>query len=254
MAYAHDPHSARHASEMRVRQFLANAVHELRNPLAVIRGYTELAQRHQGDCPPEVGQAMSRIDSAAKRMSQLVEDLLLLASLDAGRPLEREAVDLSRLAIDAVSDAHIAGPDHHWEVKLPDEPMVVVGDGAQLHQVLANLLSNAMIHTDAGTTVTTSLASDEGGGARITVSDDGPGITPERQPEIFGRFVRGDSSRSRRGAGTGLGLAIVAAVVEAHNGTIDVHSRPGATTFTIILPGEAKPLDIEVTQNAGEDR
>ena len=227
--------SARHASETRVRQFVADASHELRTPLAAIRGYTELAQRKRDDLPDDVAHAMSRVESETQRMTQLVEDMLLLARLDAGRPLEREPVDLSRLVVDAVSDAHIAGPDHQWSLDVPDEPVIVVGDEARLHQVLGNLLANARTHTPAGTSVTTSLAVDDGA-AVLTVADDGPGIPRWLQPEIFERFARGDTSRSRRGGSTGLGLAIVAAVVRAHHGTIDVHSVPGSTEFSVRLP------------------
>jgi two-component system OmpR family sensor kinase len=227
--------SARHASETRVRQFVADASHELRTPLAAIRGYTELAQRKREDLPEDVAHAMSRVESETERMTQLVEDMLLLARLDTGRPLEREQVDLSRLVVDAVSDAHIAGPDHQWSLDLPDEPVLVSGDEARLHQVLANLLANARTHTPPGTSVTTSLAVVDGR-AVLTVADDGPGIPAWLQPEIFERFARGDSSRSRRGGSTGLGLAIVAAVVRAHGGTIDVHSVPGNTEFVVKFP------------------
>jgi two-component system OmpR family sensor kinase len=233
--------SARHASETRVRQFVADASHELRTPLAAIRGYTELAQRKRDQLPDDVAHAMSRVESETERMTQLVEDMLLLARLDTGRPLEREHVDLSRLVVDAVSDAHIAGPDHRWSLDLPDEPVVVSGDEARLHQVLANLLANARTHTPAGTSVTTSLAADDAGGAVLTVADDGPGIPAWLQPEIFERFARGDSSRSRRGGSTGLGLAIVAAVVRAHGGTIDVNSVPGKTEFVVTFPGNSQP-------------
>ena len=148
--------SARQASETRVRQFVADASHELRTPLAAIRGYTELAQR-VGDDTDAVAHAMSRVQSETERMTHLVEDLLLLARLDSGRPLERESVDLSRVAVDAVSDAHVAGPDHQWELDLPEEPVIVSGDAARLHQVVANLLANARVHTGAGTVVTTRL-------------------------------------------------------------------------------------------------
>jgi two-component system, OmpR family, sensor kinase len=232
--------SARHASETRVRQFVADASHELRTPLAAIRGYTELAQRKREELPDDVAHAMSRVESETERMTQLVEDMLLLARLDTGRPLEREQVDLSRLVVDAVSDAHIAGPDHQWSLDLPDEPVVIDGDEARLHQVLANLLANARTHTPPGTSVTTSLAIDDSGGAVLTVADDGPGIPAWLQPEIFERFARGDSSRSRRGGSTGLGLAIVAAVVRAHRGTIGVHSVPGKTEFVVKFPANAQ--------------
>jgi two-component system OmpR family sensor kinase len=231
--------SARHASEMRVRQFVADASHELRTPLAAIQGYTELAQRRRDQMPQDVAHAMSRVESETQRMTHLVEDMLLLARLDAGRPLGEEPVDLSSMVVDAVSDAHVAGPDHGWFLDLPDEPVVVIGDGPRLHQVLANLLANCRTHTPAGTSVTVSLAADGAGGATLTVVDNGPGIPEHQQPEIFGRFVRGDTSRSRRDGSTGLGLAIVDAVVKAHNGTIDVNSVPGRTEFRVRLPGLA---------------
>jgi two-component system OmpR family sensor kinase len=227
--------SARHASETRVRQFVADASHELRTPLAAIRGYTELAQRKRHELPDDVAHAMNRVESETVRMTHLVEDMLLLARLDAGRPLVCEQVDVSRLVVDAVSDAHVAGPDHDWALDLPEEPVAVVGDEARLQQVLVNLLANARIHTPAGTTVTTSLAQD-GNTTMLVVADDGPGISADLLPEIFERFSRGDSSRSRRGGSTGLGLSIVAAVVKAHDGTIDVRSQPGATEFVVRLP------------------
>jgi two-component system OmpR family sensor kinase len=241
--------SARHASETRVRQFVADASHELRTPLTAIRGYTELAQRKRHDLPDDVAHAMSRVESETERMTHLVEDMLLLARLDAGRALVRESVDVSRLVVDAVSDAHIAGLDHDWALDLPEEPVTVVGDEARLQQVLVNLLANSRIHTPAGTSVTTSLTQ-EGDTAVLTVADDGPGIAADLLPEIFERFARGDSSRSRRGGApaatssstgsTGLGLAIVAAVVKAHDGTIGVRSEPGSTEFVVRLPAHTE--------------
>ena len=225
--------STRQASETRVRQFVADASHELRTPLAAIRGYTELAQR-VGDDTDAVAHAMSRVQSETERMTHLVEDLLLLARLDSGRPLERESVDLSRVAVDAVSDAHVAGPDHQWELDLPEEPVVVLGDAARLHQVLTNLLANARVHTSPGTVVTTRLESN-GTHAALSVCDNGPGIPEQLQSEVFERFARGDTSRSRKGGSTGLGLAIVSAVVKAHSGTITLDSAPGHTDFTVRL-------------------
>jgi two-component system, OmpR family, sensor kinase len=226
----------RHASEERLRTFAADASHELRTPLAAIRGYAELAQRHPGTLPPEVAHALGRVESEAARMSALVEDLLLLARLDAGRPLESRSVDLTRLAIDAASDARAAGPDHRWQLELPEGPVLVPGDEQRLRQVLANLLSNARMHTPAGTTITVTVGSDPGRGAEMTVTDDGPGISPDLQPDMFERFVRGDSSRSRAAGSTGLGLSIVAAVVAAHHGSVSVTSQPGRTRFLITLP------------------
>jgi len=226
----------RHASEARLRSFAADASHELRTPLAAIRGYAELARRYRGTLPGEVEHALSRVESESARMSELVEDLLLLARLDAGRPLQSRPVDLSRLAIDVTSDARAAGPGHRWQLELPDGPVLVSGDEQRLHQVLANLLSNARMHTPAGTTVTVALHPAGDGTAELTVTDDGPGIPAELQPDIFERFVRGDSSRSRAAGSTGLGLSIVAAVIAAHHGTVAVTSQPGRTRFTIRLP------------------
>ncbi|GAT02097.1 two component sensor kinase [Mycolicibacterium fortuitum subsp. acetamidolyticum] len=227
--------SARHASETRVRQFVADASHELRTPLAAIRGYTELAQRKHHELPADVAHAMNRVESETTRMTQLVEDMLLLARLDAGRPLERDSVDLSRLIVDTVSDAHIAGPDHQWSLDLPEDPVVVDGDEARLHQVLANLLANARTHTPSGTSVTVALKP-EPDAVLLSVADDGPGIPASLLPDVFERFARGDSSRSRREGSTGLGLAIVAAVVKAHGGTIEVSSTAGSTEFVVRLP------------------
>ncbi|MDX8146813.1 HAMP domain-containing sensor histidine kinase [Lentzea sp. BCCO 10_0061] len=223
---------ARHDSETRVRQFVADASHELRTPLAAIRGYAELTRRTTEDLPPEVTHAMSRVESEAVRMTSLVEDLLLLARLDAGRPLESKDVDLSRLVLDVVGDARIAGPGHRWKLALPEQPVTVPGDVQRLHQVIGNLLSNARAHTPPGTTVTTGL-SVHNGQVDLTVTDDGPGI-PEGL-EVFERFARGDSSRSRAAGSTGLGLSIVSAVVGAHDGDVSVTSKPGRTTFTVSL-------------------
>jgi two-component system OmpR family sensor kinase len=198
-------------------------------------------------------------------MTVLVDDLLLLARLDAGRPLERELVDLSRLTIETTSDARVARTDHRWRLDLPDEPVLVQGDEHRLHQVLANLLSNAGKHTPPGSTVSVALDLHPAGvvGARnqrdsddiaaiqrgvlpegprveLSITDDGPGIPPELLPELFERFTRADTSRAREvnaaGKSTGLGLAIVDAVVAAHGGCIAVTSRPGMTRFAIILP------------------
>ncbi|NTY59789.1 sensor histidine kinase [Mycolicibacterium sphagni] len=227
--------STRQASESRVRQFVADASHELRTPLAAIRGYTELAQRKRDQVPDDVAHAMGRVESEAVRMTHLVEDLLLLARLDSGRPLESEPVDLSRLSADVASDAHVAGPDHQWNLDVPTDPLYVTGDDARLHQVVANLLANARTHTPPGTSVTLSLHA-ESDAAVLRVADDGPGIPSELQSEVFERFARGDTSRSRKGGSTGLGLAIASAVVRAHSGSIELRSVPGRTEFTVRLP------------------
>ncbi|ADJ50620.1 two-component system sensor kinase [Amycolatopsis mediterranei S699] len=230
--------TARHASENRVRQFVADASHELRTPLAAIRGYAELTRRGGEQVPPDVAFAMSRVESESRRMTTLVEDLLLLARLDSGRPVVHEWVDLCRLVADAVADAHVAGPDHKWLMDVPGEPIGVRGDAGQLHQVVINVLANARTHTPPGTTVTTTLSTSDGM-VRLRVADDGPGIPPEILPDIFERFARGDNSRSRAAGSTGLGLAIVAAVVAAHGGRVGVQSRPGRTEFEITFRAAA---------------
>lgn len=233
-----DALNARHQSEQRVRQFVADASHELRTPLASIKGYAELSRREPEPVPAGVNHAMDRIESEAGRMSALVEDLLLLARLDAGRPLDRTSVDLSVLVVDAVSDAHAAAPDHTWSLDLPPEPIEVTGDRARLHQIVANLLANARTHTPAGTRVTTSVRS-EGDAVRISVHDDGPGVPESLRANVFERFARGDDARTRAGGSTGLGLSIVSAVTKAHGGRVELDSRPGDTTFSLVLPSTA---------------
>jgi two-component system OmpR family sensor kinase len=222
-------------SEARLRRFAADASHELRTPLAAIRGYAELARRHPGPVPDDIAHALSRVEAESSRMSVLVDELLLLARLDAGRPLASEPVDLTRLAIDTTSDARASGQDHRWVLDLPGEPVLVRGDEHRLHQVIANLLSNARAHTPPGTAVTVRLGTPGGDRVELSVSDDGPGIPAGLQPTLFDRFVRGNSARTRTSGGTGLGLSIVHAVVTAHQGTVTLTSRPGLTQFTISL-------------------
>lgn len=232
--------AARNENENRARQFVADASHELRTPLAAIRGYAELTRRSGDAVPPDIAFAIGRVESESARMTTLVEDLLLLARLDAGRHRVHEPVDLARLVADAVADAHVSGPDHRWLLNAPPEEVTVVGDTNQLHQVVTNLLSNARTHTPPGTEVTTKLSSVRGQ-VTLTVADNGPGIPPEVLPEVFERFARGDTSRSRAAGSTGLGLAIVAAVVAAHNGQVGVRSRPGHTEFTVRFPAHTTP-------------
>ena len=231
--------AARQASETRVRQFVADASHELRNPLAAIRGYAELTRRDREKLPTDTAYAMSRVESEAERMSHLVEDMLLLARLDSGPDLDLKPTDLSEIVINAVSDARAAGPDHVWQMSLPHDPVLAFGDQHRLQQVMANLLANARTHTPAGTHVHTAV-SVLGPEAVVAVTDNGPGIPPEVSHRVFERFARGDASRMRSPdaatGSTGLGLAIVAAVVEAHRGTVMVTSQPGRTQFTIRLP------------------
>lgn len=236
---------ARHESEQRVRSFVADASHELRTPLASIRGYAELTRRSDAELPADARNSLARIESESIRMTSLVEDLLLLARLDAGRPIEFAPVDLSALIVDCVNDAHVAGPRHRWQLHLPAEPVTVSGDTDRLHQIIANLLANARVHTPPGTVVTVGLdvastptiaSAAATQIAIVRVHDNGPGIPEDLIPEVFGRFSRADSSRSRAAGSTGLGLAIVSAVVEAHHGTITVESQRGSTTFTLRLP------------------
>jgi len=243
----------RKQSEDRVRQFVADASHELRTPLASIRGYSELTRRTQQDLPPEVQHSLGRIESEAVRMTTLVEDLLLLARLDSHRELERNEVDLSLVVMEAVGDAHAAGPDHEWVLDLPEEPVTVQGDEPRLRQVVVNLLANARVHTPAGTVVTTSIEPAGNGSVTLRVSDDGPGIEPDLVPVLFERFARGDSSRARATGSTGLGLAIVRGVVEAHGGTVRVASEPGHTVFVVTLPQPA-PRPGPVTSVDGSAR
>lgn len=240
--------AARQASETRLRRFVADAGHELRTPVTSIRGYTELVRR-RGGLPEEADASLRRVEAESLRMSGLVDDLLLLARLDAGRELARGDVDLTALVLDAVSDAHAAAPGHRWRVDLPPAPVLVPGDAARLHQVLANLLANVGSHTPPGTTATTRLRAEEGT-AVLEVADDGPGIPADLQGGVFERFVRGDSSRSRASGSTGLGLAIAAAVVTGHGGTVAVDSVPGRTVFTVRLPGATLA---ETGDDAGDD-
>ena len=226
---------AREASEGKVRQFVADASHELRTPLAAIRGYSELTRRGGHEVPPDVRHALDRIESESVRMTELVDDLLLLARLDEGRALRADPVDLGRVIADALADARATSDDHRWSVEVPDEPVIVTGDQGRLHQVVANLLANARVHTPEGTSVAASVAAVDGE-AIVRVADDGPGIPEEVQPVLFERFARADTSRSRATGSTGLGLAIVAAVVGAHDGSVSVESRPGRTVFTVRLP------------------
>jgi len=229
----------RHASEDRLRRFVADASHELRTPVAIIRSHAEFAERAGGgELAPDVARSLERIRVQSDRMTALVEDLLLLARLDAGRPLARDPVDLTRLVLDAVRDAQVAVPDHGWQLDLPDEPVTVCGDEPTLHQSVGNLLANAGRHTPAGTTVRVSLRQ-VADAVLVDVADDGPGIAPDMQPRLFERFVHGDTAP---GKGYGLGLPIVAAIVQAHAGRVELFSNPGATLFRIVLPAPSALL------------
>ncbi len=236
----------RQAGEERMRRFLSDASHELRTPLASIAGYAELMNRGPQRIEPEL--AWRRVSAESARMTGLVEDLLLLARLDEGRPLQSAEVDLAALVAESVWDARAAGENHTWQLALLlDSQALVVGDEARLHQVLANLLANARVHTPAGTTVVASVEIVDDW-CVIRVHDDGPGIPPHLLPSVFERFTRADASRARTGpqdGGSGLGLAVATAIVAAHGGRIDVESAPGHTEFTIELP-TATPVVVPV--------
>ncbi|MET9020655.1 ATP-binding protein [Actinopolymorpha sp. NPDC004070] len=237
---------ARNEAERQLRQFIADASHELRTPLSTVRGYAELFDRSTRDRDgtlalahdldlAELGTAMRRIAEESNRMSLLVDDLLLLARLDQGRPLDHRPVDLCRLAVDAASDFRVRDEDRPIRLDLPADPLVVNGDEGRLRQVLANLLANVHAHTPIGTVVDLRVRSEDGD-ALVEVHDDGPGVPPVAIAHVFDRFYRADTSRTRASGGTGLGLAIVQAVIDAHHGTVRVSSRPGETTFRVRLP------------------
>lgn len=246
--HVHGALHARQQSEMRVRQFVADASHELRTPLASIRGYAELTRRGREETGPDTRHALGRIESEASRMTLLVEDLLLLARLGAGRPLQFSQTDLVPLVVDTISDARAAGREHQWRLELPDEPALVSADAARLQQVLVNLLANARTHTPPGTTVTARVRR-QGPWLCVDVQDNGPGIPQDLLPHVFERFARGDSARSRSTGSTGLGLAIVQAVAAAHEGAVTVDSVPGQTVFTLHLP----PLPVEAAPHYSFD-
>ncbi|WP_443049858.1 HAMP domain-containing sensor histidine kinase [Streptomyces sp. NBC_00287] len=229
--------SERRRTEERMRRFLADASHELRTPLASIAGYAELMNRGADRMEPAL--AWRRVTAESARMTGLVEDLLLLARLDEGRPLQSAEVDLTALVAEAVWTARAVGDGHDWQLVLNiDTPALVMGDEARLHQAVVNLLTNARVHTPAGTRVVATVETN-GPDCAVRITDDGPGIPPTLLPTVFERFTRADTSRTRTpglGGGSGLGLAIVAAITTAHGGRIDVQSEPGRTEFTVRLP------------------
>lgn len=233
--------SVRAASENRMRQFVADASHELRTPLAAVRGYAEITRLHERGMSDDAQMSLQRIEAAANRMSALVNDLLLLARLDEGREVRFAEVDLKKLVVEAVADAQAAGPTHPVELDIPEDEVLVQGDLLRLQQVFANLLANARVHTPDGTSVEVTVEVD-GADAVVTVADNGPGIPAELQERLFGRFVRGDASRSRVAGSSGLGLAIVKALVEAHGGSIDGANRPDqpGARFVVRLPMTAE--------------
>ncbi|MHB8339726.1 MAG: sensor histidine kinase [Mycobacteriales bacterium] len=252
---------AQSRSEQRMRRFVADASHELRTPLTSIRGFAELYRQTGGRDRADVDRWMGRIEEEATRMGGLVEDLLLLARLDAQRPVAREPVDLVVVAGDAVHDAAAAAPDRRITLEPVTGPVVVPGDEARLRQVLANLLSNALAHTPAGSPVRVAVSRATGPGgvdeALVEIADEGPGLTAEAAARVFERFYRADDARSRDHGGSGhggsghggsghggsghggsgLGLSIVAAIVAAHAGRVDVATAPGqGARFQVALP------------------
>jgi two-component system OmpR family sensor kinase len=235
LAQIEEAFEERRASEARLRRFVADASHELRTPLTSIRGYAELFRRGADARPTDLAKSMARIEEEASRMGVLVDDLLLLARLDQGRPLERRPVDLAAVVADAVEGARAVEPDRPIELA-SDGPVELAGDEHRLRQVADNLLDNVRVHTPAGTPVRVRVAS-EGEEAVLEVADEGPGLAPEVAGRAFERFVRGDPSRSRGTGGAGLGLSIVAAIVEAHGGRVTATERDGGgAAFEVRLP------------------
>ncbi len=225
-------------SEERLRRFVADASHELRTPVAAVGAYAELFERGAASRPEDLARVLAGIRSETVRMGELVEDLLLLARLDEGRPLEQQPVELVGLVAEAVGAATAVGPD--WPVRFEASHTVeVVGDAARLRQVVDNLLANVRAHTPRGTVTVVRVGARTGSGV-IEVSDNGPGLPAETEGRVFERFYRADPSRSRQNGGAGLGLAIVAAIVAAHGGTVAASAGPGGgATFTVWLPTAA---------------
>jgi len=274
----------REASEARLRRFVADASHELRTPLTSIRGYAELFRHGLADRPADLGIAMRRIDSESTRMAVLVDDLLLLARLDQGRPLDREPLDLSVLARDAEQDARAVDSARSITADVP-RATLVLGDELRLRQLVGNLMSNALAHTPPGSPIEIAIRHEPGSrvataataGATSTsaaaplsplasngaapaplpdrvvlsIVDHGPGVPEEARARVFERFWRSDPSRERSRGGTGLGLSIVAAIAEAHGGAVSVAETPGGgATFVVSLPRVA-PADADLEPDVG---
>jgi two-component system OmpR family sensor kinase len=229
--------AVRKTSEDKLRRFVADASHELRTPLTAIRGFAELHRQGAVAGDEDTKQLLARIEGESVRMGSLVEDLLLLARLDQAREMERLPVDIAQVTRDAVASAQVAGADHPITLSGDLNELYTLGDQHRIHQVVANLLANARTHTPAGTAIAVSIAQSEDG-VRVSVSDNGPGLSEEDQKLIFERFYRADSSRVRiDGEGSGLGLSIVDAVMQAHGGSVAVTSEVGkGATFTLFFP------------------
>jgi two-component system OmpR family sensor kinase len=240
-----DAFDARTASEHRMRRFVADASHELRTPLTAIRGYAELSS-HSND-PDERAAAMARVEQAAVRMAALVDDLVLLARLDQGRPLATDPLELSQVVMDAVADARTLEPDRYFEVIAPVVGTTVFGDRARLRQVVDNLLANVREHTPTYTRVAVTVVG-RNDSVVLVVRDDGPGMLEEDAARAFDRFWQAPATDAHPRHGTGLGLAIVADLVHAHGGTIDLDTAPGrGTCITIGLPRERARQDSQVS-------
>ncbi len=226
---------AREASEDRLRRFLADASHELRTPLAAIRGYAELFRLGAGREPDDAAASMRRIEDEAKRMGELVENLLTLARLDQVPAAERKPVDIAGLAATAAEDARVTAPEREISFTASG-PVTVMGDSSQLQQVIANLVRNALVHTPAGTPVEVCVERD-GDAALLEVRDHGRGLPSNEPEQLFERFWRADPGRGRGAAGAGLGLSIVRAIVETHGGSVGASNAPGGgASFTVRLP------------------
>jgi two-component system OmpR family sensor kinase len=255
LSHIEEAFAERQASENRLRRFVADASHELRTPLTSVRGYAELFRRGAAERPADLANAMRRIEAESARMGVLVDDLLLLAQLDQGRPLEQERVDISGLVTELVADARAIEPERTVTLAA-DEGIEVCGDDARLRQAVGNLLSNARAHCppDAHVAVAVRRVGEE---AVIEVSDEGPGIDPADLDRVFERFFRSDPSRTRASGGTGLGLSIVASIAEAHGGRAEVSSSVGeGSSFRVVLPlahaaeeSDVRSPDESVTQS-----
>jgi two-component system, OmpR family, sensor kinase len=228
------------ASEHRLRRFIADASHELRTPLTSIRGYSEMLRRGAAESPADSDLARRRIEEESVRMSALVDDMLLIARLDQGRPLETKPVDLQAIARDAVDDARVVAPQRDITLQV-SAPIVVNGDDTRLRQVMGNLMRNALVHTPTGTPIEVAVTTEDTV-ARVSVADHGPGLPSEDAHRIFEPFYRADPSRSRDSGGAGLGLSIVSAVVAAHGGRVKVRETSGGgATFEVELPLASSP-------------
>jgi two-component system OmpR family sensor kinase len=233
-----DAFAERSASEARLRRFISDASHELRTPIAAVSAYAELFDRGARDRPADLERSMTGIQRETRRMGLLVGDLLLLARLDQGRPLEAGPVDLTALATEAVDAAHAMEPERPLALEAP-AVVTVTGDGERLRQVIDNLLANVRAHASPGVPAVVRVRR-ERDEAVLEVEDSGPGLSEEQTAHVFERFYRGDPSRSRDYGGAGLGLAIVAAIAEAHGGAVEVESATGAgATFRLRLPQAA---------------